>query len=248
MSMNNIHLNKIDPADLGEVTILVGDPGRVELISEDWDHARIISENREFILVSGMWNGKKVSVCSTGIGVGSTEIAIIELIQSGAKQLVRLGGCGAWKENLVPGDLMLNHAMVRDPGMLASYVSDVYPAVADPNLLQKIKSNAEASGFTVHMGIGMTTQSYYLGQGRGHEIKGGPKPDSSFMKYWQERHVTNCEMETAVLFLLASLYQIPAANCLVIHVNRLHDQWVPDDEYKKFHKKAAGMVLTACTK
>lgn len=37
---------------------------------------------------------------------------------------------------------MLNHAMVRDQGMPASYVSDVYPAVADFDLLQKIKSHA----------------------------------------------------------------------------------------------------------
>lgn len=90
--MDNIHLNKVDAADLGEVTLLVGDPARVELISSDWEQSKLISKNREFILVSGIWKGKRVSICSTGIGAGSTEIAIIELIQSGAKKFVRLGG------------------------------------------------------------------------------------------------------------------------------------------------------------
>lgn len=244
--MDNIHLKKIKSSDLGEITLLVGDPARVELISSNWDNTKLIVDNREFILVSGLWNDRKVSICSTGIGVGSTEIAIIELIQSGAKQLVRLGGCGAWKEELAPGELMLNHAMVRDPGMLAQYVSDVYPAAADPNLLYKIKTQAETSGFRVHTGIGMTTQSYYLGQGREHRMKNGPQPDNAFMNYWQERHVINCEMETAVLFLLASLYQIPAANCLVVHVNRINEQWVSDEDYKELHQRAAEMVLNAC--
>ncbi|MDY0394590.1 hypothetical protein RWE15_09210 [Virgibacillus halophilus] len=147
---------------------------------------------------------------------------------------------------MAPGDIMLNHAMVRDQGMLAAYVSDVYPAVADFDLLQKIKSYTARAGFNVHTGIGMTTQSYYLGQGRGHAIESGPKPDTSLMSYWQERHIANCEMETAVLFLLASLYQIPAANCLVVHVNRLSDQWVPDKVYKGYHLKAAEAVLGAC--
>ncbi|WP_077603921.1 nucleoside phosphorylase [Oceanobacillus sojae] len=244
--MDNIHLNEVDAADLGEVTLLVGDPARVELISSDWEHPKLISKNREFILVSGIWKGKKVSICSTGIGIGSTEIAIMELIRSGAKKFVRLGGCGAWSDMLSPGDLLLNHAMVRDPGMLHQYVSDVYPAAADPALLATIQSQAEQNGLNVHTGIGMTTQSYYLGQSREHGIKNGPQPDQSFMNYWKERHILNCEMESAVLFILASLYQIPAANCLVVHVSRMNDSWVPDEDYKELHKEAAKIVLDAC--
>lgn len=245
--MENIHLKNVEAADLGEVTLLVGDPARVELISSDWEHTLLISKNREFILVSGTWQGKKVSICSTGIGVGSTEIAIIELIRSGAKKFVRLGGCGAWDEMLSPGDLLLNHAMVRDSGMLRQYVSDVYPAAADPALLAKIKSHAEQNGLRVHTGIGMTTQSYYLGQSRGHGIANGPQADPNFMDYWKERHIINCEMESAVLFILASLYQIPAANCLVVHVSRMNEQWVPEENYQAIHKEAAKIVLDACT-
>lgn len=245
--MENVHLKAIHPSDLGEVTLLVGDPGRVELISQNWENARLLLENREFILVSGIWNGKKVSICSTGIGLGSTEIAVIELIQSGAKKLVRLGGCGTFNEKMHPGDIMLNHAMARSKGMLSEYVDDNYPAVADFDLLQTIKSHIKDIGFNVHNGIGMTTQSYYLGQGRHHVIESGPKPDVSLLNYWEERHITNYEMETAILYLLASLYQIPAANCLVIHVNRSNDEWVPDETYQDLHQKAAQAILEACT-
>ncbi|TQS75923.1 nucleoside phosphorylase [Ornithinibacillus gellani] len=245
--MENVHLKTIQPSDLGEVTLLVGDPGRVELISQNWEDTRLLLENREFILVSGKWKGKIVSICSTGIGLGSTEIAVIELIQSGAKKLIRLGGCGTFETNMRTGDIMLNHAMARDKGILANYVDDNYPAVADFDLLQTIKTQIKHAGFQVHSGIGMTTQSYYLGQGRAHEIENGPKPDPSMLNYWKDRHITNYEMETAILYLLASLYQIPAANCLVIHVNRSNDEWVPDEAYQKLHQKAAQAILDACT-
>lgn len=83
--MDNIHLQTIQPSELGEVTLLVGDPGRVELVSANLDNTRLLLENREFILVSGIWKGKKVTIFSTGIGVGSTEVAVIELIQSGVR-------------------------------------------------------------------------------------------------------------------------------------------------------------------
>ena len=244
--MENVHLKSIQPSDLGEVTLLVGDPGRVELIAQNWDDTRLLLENREFILVSGTWKGKPVSICSTGIGAGSTEIAVIELIQSGAKKLIRLGGCGTFDPDMRPGDIMLNHAMARDKGTLSDYVGDHYPAVADFDLLQRIKTHIKNVGFHVHNGIGMTTQSYYLGQGRDHAIENGPKPDATMLDYWHKRHITNFEMETAVLYLLASLYQVPAANCLVIHVNRSYDEWVSDETYQALHQKAAQAVLEAC--
>ncbi|MCO6016886.1 nucleoside phosphorylase [Carnobacterium divergens] len=244
--MNTTHLKTVTSDDLGELTLLVGDPARVTLISQNWEQTRVVSQNRELTLVSGLWKGKRVSICSTGMGVGSTEIAVIELIQSGAKQFVRLGGCGAWSNDIQAGDLMFNHGMVRDKGMLASYVPDTYPATADPVLLGKLTAKAREDGFTSHVGLGMTTQSYYLGQGRDPQLSNGPKGDPAFMSFWQERHVLNCDMETAVLYLLASLYQIPAANCLVVHLSRMNQEKIEDTDYEILHQNAAELVLTAC--
>lgn len=243
--MENIHLKTVNEADLGEVTLLVGDQGRIPLITAMWDHVRLITENRELLLYSGTYKGKTVSICSTGMGVGSTEIAVVELIQSGAKALVRLGGCGAWDETLQPGDIMVNYGMARDPGMLNAYVKDSYPAVADPILVNKITKQAKNEGFGVHTGIGLTTQSYYLGQSR-EVAMSGLQATNEIMDYWQKRNIVNAEMETAIIYLLASIYNIPAANCLVVHVSRSSEKWVSDEEYKKIHQEASCMVLNAC--
>jgi uridine phosphorylase len=240
-----IHLKGIKPEDLGEVTLLVGDPGRVKVISQIIDEPNLIVENREYILMNGFWQGKKVSICSTGIGISSTEIAVIELIEQGAKFLVRVGGCGAWKKNINPGDLIINHAMAREPGILTTYSIDSFPAVADPVLVNTLRDTALANGFKVHYGIGLTAQSYYLGQGRKPKISGGPNV-SDLMKYWEDRSILNCEMETAAIYMLAAIYGVRTANCLVVHVNRVSTQWVSDEEYHDIHIKAANMVLEAC--
>src|SRR5699024_7530554 len=146
-----------------------------------------------------------------------------ELIQSGAKKLIRLGGCGTFDPDMRPGDIMLNHAMARDKGTLSDYVGDHYPAVADFDLLQRIKTHIKNVGFHVHNGIGMTTQSYYLGLVRDPSIENGTKPYETIQDDCHKRHITIFVMETAVLYLLASLYHVPTAICLVIHVNRSYD-------------------------
>ncbi|MFP3919310.1 nucleoside phosphorylase [Lysinibacillus telephonicus] len=240
-----IHLKGISSEDIGKVTLLVGDPGRVEIISQNLEKPRLILNNREFVLMNGFWNGQKVSICSTGIGVSSTEIAIIELIEQGAKILVRIGGCGAWKDDIKPGDIIINNAMARELGLLNAYAIDSFPAVADPLLIQSIMEKAVSSKFNTHFGIGLTSQSYYLGQDRKPRIKNGPNVNN-LMNYWQERSILNCEMETAVIYMLASIYGIRAANCLVVHGNRLNNEWVPEEEYHNIHVKVTNIVLEAC--
>ncbi|MDO1605740.1 nucleoside phosphorylase [Lactobacillus sp. YT155] len=242
--MSSEHLKNTNYGDLGEVTLIVGDPGRVELISEDWENKKKLEDSREFVLIKGKYKGHEVSVCSTGMGVGSTEICIIELIENGAKQIIRCGGCGAWSEDIRPGDLIINRAMARTSGLLGEYVPDVYPAVADPLLTAKIYNGAQKNGFNVYTGVGLTTETYFFGQYRQPNIKGSSlKVDEKMMNYWIDRGVINAEMESAVLFLLGSIYNIPVANCLVVHLSRSDYKWADDKDYKVIHKKSANSVL-----
>ncbi|WP_191559513.1 nucleoside phosphorylase [Metabacillus idriensis] len=240
-----VHLKGATCEDIGEVTLLAGDPDRVKLIGYKLQNPRLVTENREFVLISGYWKGKKVSVCSTGIGISSTEIAVIELLEMGAKCLVRLGGCGAWQSNINPGDIIINHAMARDPGTLKSYSVDVFPAVGDPILVNCLRETAVNNNFRVHFGIGLTTQSYYLGQDRKPDISRGPSIEN-LMKYWSDRSIINCDMETAAIYILASLYGVYAGNLLVAHGNRITDQWVEDEEYQRIHATISEIVFESC--
>lgn len=244
----SIHLKGLKPGDLGEVTLIVGDPGRVELISSLLSNVEsIVDTSREYILNIGEYKGRRVSVCSTGIGVGSTEIAITELLENDAKLIIRCGGCGAWREGINPGDIILNSGMARSEGLLSAYVPEVYPAVANPILLSQIHSELKKSNKKVHVGIGLTSETYYFGQGRTPAIATRLQTPN-MIEYWEPRGIINCEMETAVLYLLGSLYNIPVANCLVVHVSRTNEKWTNDEDYRRLHREAAEEVLNASLK
>lgn len=239
------HLKGVGTQDIGEVVLLVGDPDRVRRLSETWVEGEVVAANREFVFAKGIWKGRLVSACSTGIGLGSTEIAILELAELGADVMVRVGGCGAWHKGIRAGELVINHAMAKEPGLMDPYVQDGFPGAADPVLTHHLLATAREYGYRAHYGIGLTTKYYYLGQGRLPNLKRGPDTPS-VMDYWGQRSVINCDMESAVLFTLASIYGLHAANCLVVHGNRLTNEWCPDDQYAALHLNVSDMVLAAC--
>lgn len=239
----SIHLKGLRKGMLGEATIIVGDPSRVELISEDWRNREKIVDTREFVVVKGKWKSHDVSICSTGIGVGSTEIAVTELIENGAKMIIRCGGCGAWSKNIAPGDIILNKSMARSRGVMNTYVPENYPASADPLLLTKIFQAMIKEKINVHIGTGLTSETYYNGQGRTPSLSNALAIDPEYMDYWVSRGIKNCEMETAVLFILGNIYDVPVANSLVVHVSRKKEQWTREEDYRRIHKKAAELVL-----
>lgn len=242
----SIHLQGVTPGSLGEATLLVGDPGRIPLVTDHWQNVTELCRNREFVVCSGTYEDKLFSVCSTGIGLGSTEIAVMELIENGAQAFVRVGGCGSWREDIPAGALLFNHAMIRDKSLLHAYVDDNYPAAADPLLWHALYQEARRQKKQAFYGIGFTAGTYYLGQGRSVPWSEN-SAESKLMTDLKARGVINCDMETAVIYTLASLYNIPAANCLVCHVNRDENVFVSQEDYQEMHREAAGLVLKALT-
>lgn len=240
----SIHLKGLQSGQLGEATIVVGDPGRVDLVSSLFDDSQTVTDNRELKLATGTYQGHSVSVCATGMGSGATEICITELIENDAKQIVRCGGCGAWRDGIEVGDIILNSGMVRSKGMMSSYVLETFPAVADPDLLIRLKHAHERREVATHVGVGFTSEGYYAGQARMPKIEGAIDTRDLF-EYMTKRWVMNCEMETAILYILGSLYGVPVANSLVTHVTRKNDHWATDEEYRAMHKMNARVALEA---
>jgi uridine phosphorylase len=72
------HLNLV-PEELATNIIVVGDPGRVKLVSKYFDRIEVKTEHREFITHTGRIGKKRISVISTGIGTDNTDIVINEV-------------------------------------------------------------------------------------------------------------------------------------------------------------------------
>lgn len=72
------HLN-LRPEELADTVITVGDPGRVEEVSQRFDSVEYIRQHREFISHTGYLGKKRITVLSTGIGPDNIDIVLNEL-------------------------------------------------------------------------------------------------------------------------------------------------------------------------
>jgi uridine phosphorylase len=114
------HLNLL-PDEIADTVILVGDPGRVRIISALFDTVEVRKENREFVTHTGGFGGKRISVISTGIGTDNIDIVLNELdalvsidlksrlplTSPGKLTLVRIGTSGALQADIIPGTLLM---------------------------------------------------------------------------------------------------------------------------------------------
>ena len=131
-SIFHLHLR---PEQLADTVILVGDPGRVAMVSEFFDERECEVANREFRTVTGTYKGKRMTVLSTGIGIGNIDISVTELDalanvdfttrQEKAEKrrltLVRLGTSGALQPDIKVGDFVFSRTSVGFDGLLNYY-------------------------------------------------------------------------------------------------------------------------------
>ena len=131
-SVFHLHMR---PEQLADTIILVGDPARVELIAKRLDHIESRAENREFNSVTGSYKGKRMTILSTGIGIGNIDIAMTELdalanidfstrtVKEQHRQLtiLRLGTSGALQEDIEVGDVVFARTSLGFDGLLGFY-------------------------------------------------------------------------------------------------------------------------------
>ena len=90
-----IHL-RAEPGDYASAVLCPGDPRRAAYVAEHvLDDAKLVNEERGMLGFTGTFEGRPLSVQSTGMGCPSAAIVYEELIQLGATRLVRIGTCGA---------------------------------------------------------------------------------------------------------------------------------------------------------
>ena len=128
------HLH-LKPEQLADTVILVGDPARVATIAAHFDSVECNASNREFNTVTGYYKGKRMSVISTGIGIGNIDICVTELdalanvdfatrtVKDTFRRLtlVRLGTSGALQEDIEVGEVVFARTSVGFDSLLGYY-------------------------------------------------------------------------------------------------------------------------------
>ena len=215
--------------DVGEIVLLPGDPARVSMFEDLLEDYRIVSNYREYVVGTGYYNGIKITVCSTGIGAPSTEIAVIQLIALGAKALIRIGGTGVLKEEVPCGAMVLNTGAVRRGGSSCFYAPSEYPALASFEVLDCLKRACEEREQPYSMGVCMSVGSFYHGQGRQMPFETG-YDENAVLEQYKKWNILNMEMEAETIFTLASLNNVFSGSICAVHCNRITDQWLVDFE------------------
>lgn len=128
------HLHLL-PEQLADKVILVGDPGRVEMVATHFESRECEVESREFRTITGTYQGKRITVLSTGIGCDNIDIVVNELdalanIDFSTRtehakfrrlDLVRLGTCGGLQPNCPEGTFVASQKSLGFDGLLNFY-------------------------------------------------------------------------------------------------------------------------------
>jgi uridine phosphorylase len=128
------HLNLL-PGDISNKIIIVGDPGRVEMLSSLLSDIRVRKENREFRTVTGSFEGNEITIISSGIGTDNIDILINELdalvnidLSTGKTKedlvsltFVRIGTSGGLRSDVPAGSCVITETAIGFDGLIHFY-------------------------------------------------------------------------------------------------------------------------------
>lgn len=217
------------PGEVARHIILVGDPERARRIAGLFDRVELERQNREYVTITGEHRGLRLSVMGTGMGCGSTEIAIVELCQCVERPImIRCGSTGALQPGMALGDLVISQGALRLENTSRFYVDDGYPAVADPQVVLALAAASAAIGQRYHVGITATAPGFYAAQGR--SIEGFPPREPDIVDRLARQGVKNLEMETSCLLTLATLRGFMAGAVCAVYATRTDNVFITPDQ------------------
>ena len=239
----------LKPNQVSNEIILVGDPFRVDIISKYFDDIEFSIQNREFKCVTGYYNKKRVSVISTGIGGCNIDIVINELdalfnydftnkcFKNTHKSInfMRIGTSGSISAEIPIDSWLISEYAIDINSQLSfydlkNYTSENIEVISfeDKNLYCFKSSNTLFQKFYSHKlykGLTATCNGFYAFQGRETRIPLASIIDIEDLKSikFKKNHVTNLEMETAIIYGLSDFLGHNAISLNAILANRIND-------------------------
>jgi uridine phosphorylase len=187
------HLNLL-AKHISDTIITVGDPSRVFRVSQYFDDIEFEMNQREFITNVGTYNGKRITVISTGIGTDNIEIFFTELDalvnidlktrepKSRKKKLkiIRIGTSSALQEDIALGshlitdyavglDNLMNFYDLKMDDFEQSIAQDIQKKTSLPAIPYVVKGSEilmDLIGEGMTIGNTVTTPGFYAPQGR----------------------------------------------------------------------------------
>ncbi|MFW5995403.1 MAG: purine-nucleoside phosphorylase [Spirochaetia bacterium] len=229
----SIHIGA-EPGAVAETVLLPGDPLRARYVAEHFlDDAVCYNEVRGMLGFTGTYGGKRVSVQGTGMGQPSMSIYVTELLRDfGAKQVIRIGSCGALHEHISLHDLVIAMAASTDSNMNRQRFGQVdYASCADFSLLERCVNAARERNLGIHVGNVFSSDAFYL-------------PDPDAWKAWADFGVLAVEMETALLYTIAAGFGAKALSILTVSDNVVTDASLSSEQRERSFSDMVALALS----
>jgi 5'-methylthioadenosine phosphorylase/purine-nucleoside phosphorylase len=203
-----IHL-RAQPGDYAPNVLCPGDPVRARYIAEHFFEPdfREVNTERGMLGYTGTFEGKPISVQSTGMGCPSAGIVFEELIQLGATRLVRVGTCGGLQPSMSMGDTVIAVSASADDATPLRYAGMTgYAPTATFTLAEtaaRLAREHAGDGTRVHTGSIVTSGLFY-------------DPDSTTFGRWTRLGHLAVEMEAAMLYTVAAVHGVEALAVMTV--------------------------------
>ncbi len=192
--------------EIAESVLLPGDPLRAKWIAETFlKDAKCYNKVRGMLGYTGTFQGKRISVQGTGMGIPSALIYCHELINDyGVKNLIRVGSAGSYQKDINLRDIVIAMAASSNSGINNTrFVNADYSPTADFDLFMKAAVYAKENNIPIKAGNVLSSDQFY-------------QDDFNSYKKWADFGVLCVEMETAGLYTIAAKFKVKALAILTI--------------------------------
>lgn len=205
------------PGEIAPKVLMPGDPLRAQYIAKKFlEDAVCINEIRGMYGYTGAYKGEKVTVMASGMGTPSLMIYMTELCREyGAKEFVRIGTCGAVRDDLKVGDLLLSTATSTTSGINLYDLPGTFAPAADFDLARRAWEQAKKAGLELLAGTTLCNDHFYVDN----------KP--AYCLQWQKWGILASEQEGVGLYSVAAREGVKALMLLTVVANMYHPEAQP---------------------
>ncbi|MEC3861536.1 purine-nucleoside phosphorylase [Mesobacterium sp. TK19101] len=229
-----IHIGA-QPGEIAETVLMPGDPYRAKWAAETFlTDAVCINQTRGMLGFTGTWNGHRVTIQGSGMGMPSLSIYANELIRDyGAKTLIRIGSCGGMQPQVKIRDVILamTASSLSTPSRGIFRELNFAPS-ADWGLLKAAHDAAVKKSTGIHVGGIYSSDVFY--------------DERSDLNEQMTRHgILGVEMEAAELYILAARYNVRALAVLTVSDHLLTHEALPSQDREKSFGDMVEIALEA---
>jgi purine-nucleoside phosphorylase len=192
--------------EIAETVLMPGDPYRAKWAAETFlTDVKLVNEVRGMLGFTGHWNGHRVTIQGSGMGMPSLSIYANELISNyGAQTLIRIGSCGGMQPYVGIRDIIIAMTATTITSPSAGIFREMnYAPCADWSLLRAAVDAAQSKGTKTHVGGIYSSDVFYAER---------PDLDEQMVRHG----ILGVEMEAAELYTLAARHKRRALAVLTV--------------------------------